>query len=213
MSRSSKWKDVMTLGTPPVCVLALSALALASLVLPGCGGSSASSTATVSAAQLRAAKRAGEEKAEVRDKVNSLQRQVRGLRHRFRHGVQVPAVDPAPDSNSQPPMGAEGDSALRAFHSPSDNVSCVILADGATCTVESVAKTFSFANGEPAQIESSTRLAADLGALAPYGTTVSEGSISCEIPPASAARGVSCIDADSGHGFEASRVDARQSAY
>lgn len=194
-------------------VQALFSLLLVGVVLVGCGGSSASSTATISAAQLQAAKKAGEEKAEERDRVNSLQKQLRSLRHQVRHGGSLARSSSAPSSNSQSAPAVESEPSVRAFHSPSGNVSCEILADGATCTVESIAETFSFAGGEPAQIEPGVQLSSDLGELAAYGSTVSAGSISCEIPPSSVARGVSCSDSTSGHGFEASRVAARQSAY
>lgn len=193
--------------------LASCLLLLAVVALAGCGGSSASSTTTISAAQLRAAKKTGEEKARERDRVNNLQRQLHNLKRQVKHrsAVQTGNSAPAPPSTSSP--APESNAPVRSFHAPSGNVSCEILTDGASCTVESVGETFAFEAGEPARIEPTATLPSALGELIDYGNTVSVGSISCEVPPSDVARGITCSDATSGHGFEASRVPARQSAY
>ena len=43
------------------------------------------------------------------------------------------------------------------------------------------------------------------------GSTVTVGSVTCEVPPENVARGIAC--AKGGHGFEASRVASRQKVY
>lgn len=191
-----------------LAALCLFVLALATLA--GCGGSGGSST--VAESQLRAAKKAGEEAAHEKDRVNSLQKQVKQLRHQVHHapsaGSSAPAVATSTTDSSQ-----SGGEVLRSFHVASGNISCEILVDGAICTVEPIAETFAFRGREPAYSESGTALPEDLGEVAPYGSTVSAGSISCEIPPTSVPRGIVCSDSASGHGFEASRVPERQSVY
>src|SRR5690349_14302805 len=59
---------------------------LAAILLTACGGSGSSTSYTVSAAELQAAKKAGEEKAREQDRVKNLQKQVRALKHRVNHG-------------------------------------------------------------------------------------------------------------------------------
>jgi hypothetical protein len=183
-------------------------------LITACGGSSSSTTETVGLGELHAAKKAGEERAREQDRMNNLQKQVRQLKHRMNHGARVhvrsEAAAPVPAEAVQPPEAA---GPLRSFHAPSGNVSCEVFADGASCTVESIAETFLFEAGEPARIESGTALPRDLGELVGYGETVSSGSISCEVPPSDVPRGISCSDSASGHGFEASRIPSRQSAY
>jgi hypothetical protein len=195
----------------------LVALPLAGL-LAACGGSTSSTTTTVSAAQLHAAKRAGEEKAREQDRVKNLQKQVKALKHQVNHhgsrhantagAASAVAPEPAPESPS-----AESTEPIRSFHAPSGNVSCQLFADGATCTVESIGETFIFEAGGPGRIEPITALPRGLGELVDYGNIVSAGSVTCEVPPSDVARGITCSDASSGHGFEASRIGSRQSAY
>lgn len=178
------------------------------VALSGCGGSSSTGP---SEAQLEAAKKQGEEAAQERDRVNSLQKQVRGLKHQAKQGSTVVVEH---DSGGEPASsGGNGTTVLRTFHAPSGNVSCEILSNGALCSVGSIATTFSFSNGEAAQINSGASLSDNAGELAPYGSTISAGSITCTIPESSEPRGIICSDADSGHGFEASRVGERQHAY
>jgi hypothetical protein len=47
----------------------------------------------------------------------------------------------------------------------------------------------------------------------PFGSNVSVGSVTCQIPPETVARGISCINTSTGHGFEASRVASRQKVF
>jgi hypothetical protein len=184
--------------------------------LAGCGGSSSSQPVTVSLAELHEAKLAGEEKAREQDRVKSLQKQMRVLKRQVKHGspsgTRSPNVEasPAPAAATAP---SESYAPLRAFHAPSGNVSCQVLVEGASCTVESIGETFTFEAGGAARIDSSDALPRGFGELVNYGETVSVGSISCEVPPSDVPRGISCSDSASGHGFEASRIPDRQSAY
>lgn len=176
------------------------------IAVGGCGSSASN---TVSREQLEAARAEGEEKARERGRVNHLQHQVHGLKRR---------IDHSEDAASAPAVGEESSDGgqsvpVRAFHAPSGNVSCEILSDGALCTVVSAGVTFSFGGGEVAEVLSTTSLPASAGELAPYGSTISAGSVSCIIPSADDPHGVICVDGVSGHGFEASRVVSRQRAY
>jgi hypothetical protein len=190
--------------------LALIGLAALPVLLIGCGGGSSSTP--VARAQIREAKKAGEEAAHERDRVNSLQKQIHRLHHQVQHSASTLAGGHETGA-SVTPSAEQGDEVLRAFHVASGNVSCEVLLDGATCTVEPIAQTFAFTGGEPARIEPSVALPKDLGEVVPYGSTVAVGSVSCEIPPSNVPRGIVCSDAGSGHGFEASRVADRQSVY
>jgi hypothetical protein len=196
---------------PPLKSIAALALLLLAAALAGCSGGSS----TVAEGQLREARKEGEEAARQRDRLDDLQKQVRSLRHQVRHATREKEPHSSPPSSSPPdaPPAEPASQAVRAFHVASENVSCEILEDGAVCTVEPIGQSFSFSEGQPAGTESAATLPRGLGELVPYGSTVSAGSISCEIPPSSVPRGVTCLDASSGHGFEASRVPSRQDVY
>lgn len=190
-------------------VLVTSSLAVALVALSGCGGSS--STAP-SEAQLEAAKREGEEAARERGRVNNLQKQVRGLKNQVKHQGSTVVVERGSGANAVASEDIRS-TVLRTFHAPSGNVSCEILSDGALCSVDSIATTFVFSDGQEAHIESGASLPEGAGELVSYGGTVSAGSITCTVPLSSEPRGITCTDADSGHGFEASRVSTRQHVY
>jgi hypothetical protein len=104
-------------------------------------------------------------------------------------------------------------STSREFHVASGNVSCAVQADRATCTVEPIAESFVLAGGEEAYSEPASVLPLDLGEVVPYGSTVTVGTVTCEIPPSNVPSGIVCIDSSTGHGFEASRVASRQKVY
>jgi hypothetical protein len=187
-------------------------------VLAGCGtgGGATSTTASASQTQIREARRAGEEAAHEKDRVNSLEKQMRRLRHQVRH-KQSPSAASTDGKAPQPavvqPDPEPSNSEIREFHVESGNVSCQVRADAATCTVEPISQTFSFAGGGAAGTESRSALPVDLGEVVPYGTTVAVGPVSCEIPPTNVPSGIVCTDAETGHGFEASRVASRQKVY
>ncbi len=101
-----------------------------------------------------------------------------------------------------------------SFHSPSGNVSCSLKGDGATCSVASISESFVLPQGGgAAYTEAGTVVRQGSGALAPYGTSVSSRPVPCAVPPESASRGITCSNADSGHGFQASRVASRQETH
>lgn len=183
-------------------------LAAAVLVLGSCGGSSSNS----SSQQVEAARKQGEEAAHERDKLNNLQHQVSRLKHQVHHQGHTVVIEGGQRTTTVATQ-ENAPSVLRTFHAPSGNVSCEILTNGALCSVGSINETFTFSNGEPAQIDSGAALPDSDGELAPYGATVSAGSITCSIPQSSEPRGITCTDGQSGHGFEASRVPSRQKAY
>lgn len=185
---------------------ALAALLIA-LTVAGCGGSDSEGS---SEAQLRAAEKQGEEAAHERDRIDSLQKQVNRLNRQAKHGE--PAIPS--QAGAQSVAAPESESAtVRIFHAPSGNVTCEISADGALCSVGSIAETFSFDNGQPAQITAGTALADGAGEPVSYGAVLSRGSIACRIPESDEPHGIICEDIGSGHGFEASRVSSRQRAY
>jgi hypothetical protein len=191
-----------------VVVVALCAI-VAQTAMNGCGGSGSD---TPSAQQLESARREGEEAAREEAQIKSLQHQVHRLQGEVRRqGRSATADNPTPASAE--PAESAGSSVLRSFHAPSGNVSCEILSDGALCSVASTDQTFVFSDGEEARVESGTALPRDAGEPAPYGSTISAGSIVCSVPQSNEPRGITCSDGESGHGFEASRVADRQHVY
>jgi Protein kinase domain len=109
---------------------------------------------------------------------------------------------------------ATASTATVTFHSPSNNVSCVLSGDGATCTVASIGESFVLPdNGEAAYTQQGSPTAAGAGKEAAYGSQVTNGPVTCEVPPESVPRGITCSNASTGHGFEASGVPDRQTTY
>ena len=175
----------------------------------GCGGSSSDGS---SRQELEAARSEGEAAAREKAKLGRLQHQVHRLQREVHRRGHTIVVERGPEPASGEPARINS-GVLRAFHAPSGNVSCEILSDGATCSVASIDETFAFSDGQEGRIESGAELARGGGELAPYGSTVSVGSITCSIPQSDEPRGIACSDSESGHGFEASRVPDRQSVY
>jgi len=183
------------------------AASLFALIAAGCGSSGSDGP---SESQLEAAKKEGEETAHERDRIDSLQKQVNRLKRQAKHGEPASAAP----TDAQTAVVPEIESATaRIFHAPSGNVACEISAHGALCSVGSIGETFSFDNGQPAEITPGTALATGAGELASYGAVLSSGSIACRVPESDEPHGIICEDGDSGHGFEASRVSSRQRAY
>lgn len=179
-------------------------VAAVGLVVVGCGQSEDDSSEAAIQQQIAQARKEGAREARQRDKIESLQSRVKRLEREGRPVAEGQPRDAEVDSTA-------GSSVLRAFHTP--NVSCELRANGAICTVVSTAETFAFEDGEAAYVESGSRVPEDVGALAAWDSTVSTGSITCTIPPLEEPRGISCVDNETGHGFEASRVPARQRTY
>lgn len=199
--RSSRIEIGGFLVVAVVCVVGLSA--------SGCGSSGTSGSAQQ---ELEAARREGEEVVREKARIGRLQHQVHHLqREMHRQGRTVVVEGNSGADAAESPSAAS--SVLRTFHAPSGNVSCEILSSGAVCSVESIEETFSFSNGEEAHTEPGVAVSRDTGELAPYGSTVSAGSITCSVPQSDEPRGITCSDGKSGHGFEASRVPDRQSLY
>jgi hypothetical protein len=175
----------------------------------GCGGGSSTDA---SGQQIELARREGEEAAQERARIKNLQHQVRDLKKEVHKSQPATVVVTESGSNAPEPPPAAADD-LRTFHAPSGNVSCEVGPRTASCSVVSAGKTFVLPSGEEARLESGVTLPRGAGELAPYGSTITVGSVICSVPQSSEPRGITCSDSDTGHGFEASRVPDRQSIY
>jgi serine/threonine protein kinase len=101
-----------------------------------------------------------------------------------------------------------------AFHTPSDNVACYVEATGALCSIASLDVTFVIPSGGGKSFtEAGDAVPQGAGQVADYGASVSNGAVTCTVPLQSVPQGVTCANANTGHGFEASRVAARQRVY
>jgi hypothetical protein len=105
---------------------------------------------------------------------------------------------------------------LSGFISPTGNVSCMIDADWARCDIIDrdwsppprpadcefdYGHGISLAPGEPAQFVCAGDTAFGADDVLPYGDSITAGVLRCE----SADKGITCRDAQSGHGFSLSR--------
>ena len=188
-----------------VGVLLLAALG----ALAGCGDSGSND----SAARLEAAKHEGEEVAREKARIDRLEQKVRHLQSQTHSGGDSTVVVEGDATEGESPSQSGGSEVLRSFHAPSGNVSCEILSDGALCSVDSIAETFSFSDGEEGSVDPGVALPRGSGEPVGYGNSIAAGSVICTIPPSDSPHGIVCADSDSGHGFEASRVLARQRTY
>lgn len=116
-------------------------------------------------------------------------------------------------TNSSSSSSSSSGGASRSFYAGQGNVSCQLTSSSALCSVASAGTTFVLEGSSPGRRESGTRISRGSGSYAPYGSSVSVGDFSCSIPPESSASGITCRNSSSGHGFEASRVPARQKTY
>lgn len=99
---------------------------------------------------------------------------------------------------------------MKTFHVPSGNVACEIMPTSAVCSVASIGTTFAFTNDGPARQEASSALPRGAGLEVGSNSTVAVGAAECVVPLESQRRGVTCTDATSGTGFEASAIPTRQ---
>jgi len=185
------------------------ALCAGAVALPGCGGGGSTG---VSPQQLESARREGEEAAREKTRIKSLQHQVRDLKKEVHKRQPARVVVTRPDvesSGSEPTASTDS----RTFHAPSGNVSCQLSAESALCSIAAIGETFVLGSGEQGRVESGSVLPSGAGELAPYGSTITVGSVVCSVPQSSEPRGITCADSATGHGFEASRVPARQKTY
>lgn len=116
--------------------------------------------------------------------------------------------------------GASGGSAgeatgdARVFHTQSGNVACEVKAESARCAVASSQQTFVLPEDHGrAYTESGLALPIGSGYLAPYGTSLRVGSVTCAIPRQNEPKGIICTSNRSSHGFEASKLPSRQRIY
>ncbi|HEV2858505.1 MAG TPA: hypothetical protein VGW80_08910 [Solirubrobacterales bacterium] len=182
----------------------------AQITISGCGNTGSGAP---SAQQLESAHKEGEEAARETARIERLQHQVNHLQKEVHRRARPTAVVTNAGSPRADAPVSTYQGAARTFHAPSGNVSCEVFPHGALCSVASLDETFTFMNGEEAHVEAGAALPEGAGELAPYGETISTGSVTCSIPQASEPRGITCSDSGSGHGFEASRVPERQSTY
>jgi hypothetical protein len=194
--------------------IALSGIVLVALTsaiaVPGCGGSSSDSDAQAVEARIARERADAAATARQAQKLADLQDEVDRLRRARRRAHTVVRTVAA----ATPQTTATADSPGRVFHAPSGNVSCQADARSASCTVAAIDTTFVLpASGGPAYVEHGAVLGRGSGDLADWGTSVSVGPVSCRIPDENEPSGITCVDTESGHGFEASRVASRQKAY
>lgn len=198
----------MRLRYPAVAVLA-------GLAFSGCGGNSEEAVEQRIARERAEAAQQAKQEAEIKD----LQQRLKDAEKK-RGGTTTVIKDGGASSGGGSSSGGSSggggspSGALRMFHTPGGRVNCAIYRDGADCSVTGAGSTFTFRRGGgEARVEPGLRLGSSSGSAASWGETIREGSISCEIPLQSASRGITCVDAESGHGFEASKVPARQRLY
>lgn len=176
------------------------------MLVAGCGGNDDGPSEVAVQQQIDQARKEGAREARQRDRIESLQSRVKHL-ERDRTAATTD-IEGQPDETA---TGGVESTVLRTFHTP--NVSCEIRSDGALCSVDSSDETFVFEAGGVAYVESGSRVSQGAGPLASWDSTVSAGSVTCTIPPLDEPSGITCVDSNTGHGFEASRVPARQQAY
>jgi hypothetical protein len=190
-------------------VVVVGLFVLGSTALSGCGGGSSTDA---SAQQLESARREGEVAARERAQIKNLQHQIRHLKKEV-HKRHPATVVVAESGEERPRSELPPSTDSKTFHAPSGNVSCQISADSALCSVASIAETFVLETEESGRLESGILLPRGAGELAPYGSTITVGSVVCSIPESDEPHGISCSDNATGHGFEASSVPARQNTY
>ncbi|HVV75136.1 MAG TPA: protein kinase [Mycobacteriales bacterium] len=99
------------------------------------------------------------------------------------------------------------------FHAPQGNVNCEIGPQLTICSVVQADETFVLPRSGAAYREPGLRIPDTRGRLADWGTSVNNGTVTCSIPQSYEPKGIICRDADTGHGFEASKVASRQQTY
>jgi hypothetical protein len=120
-------------------------------------------------------------------------------------------VVPAP-AHAQPT--ASSSSTGEAFYAPSGNVTCSLQSESAECSVASIDMTFVLpSGGDSAYTVGGLTVPRGEGSEAPFDTERTDGEIVCSIPAANVPAGITCRNTTTGHGFEASRVPARQRVY
>lgn len=183
----------------------------------GCGGTSSGSSTASGESDAAVEARIGRERADAAaqakqaEQIKELKTQVKSLSKRATTATKATAAAPA--ASTVAPASATSSEEVRAFHTLSGNVSCEVTAVSARCSIASSAITFVLPAGRAAYVDQGAALTRGAGALRDWATSISIGSITCQIPPETVASGVRCSDSSTGHGFEASKVPARQKAY
>lgn len=120
------------------------------------------------------------------------------------------ATSSAPQSSSSTNSQREGQ---RTFYVGTGNISCSLSSEAAECSVASNQITFQVIGSSVGETEDGAKFGRANGTQVAYGTTVTVGDFTCEVPPQSVASGVNCRNNSTGHGFEASKVAARQKTF
>lgn len=195
-----------------VVLASLVAIALTGGALVGCGGSDSDSGSEAIEARIDRERADAATDARQEQKLKDLKAEVEQLRHERRLGktvVQQQQRSPVPVDQAAAAPG----SSSRTFHAPSGNVSCRVDGSSASCSVAAIATTFVLPPSGEAYVEEGMALVRASGAQVDWGTSVTVGSITCRVPREDEPSGITCVDGDTGHGFEASRVSSRQKAY
>lgn len=174
--------------------------------LAGCGSDNTSS------ADIQEARTEAAAQQKLKDKQAELERKVNELKKQNGSGkTETVVVTSGSGGTSTQPSSSSG--GTRTFSAPSGNVTCQVTSSTAACTVASINTTFVLNASGTATREAGTRFPRGSGSPAGYGTTVTEGSVTCSIPTSSQASGITCVNSATGHGFEASRQPERQKTY
>ena len=180
--------------------------AVLAATIAGCGSDNTSSDEIQQArAEAAAQQKLKDKQAELEQQVNELNKQNGSDKTKT-----VVVTSGSGGTSTQP---SSGSGTTRTFSAPSGNVTCQVTSSTAACTVASINTTFVLNASGTATREAGTRFPRGSGSPAGYGTTVTEGSVTCSIPPSSQASGITCVNSATGHGFEASRQPERQKTY
>lgn len=125
-------------------------------------------------------------------------------RKRRKSAASTPAAAPEPSTPA---------TESKQFYVGTGNISCSLSNESAACSVASNQLTFQVIGNAYGETEDGAKFGRASGSRVGYGTTVTVGDFSCEIPSESAARGIVCRNNATGHGFEASKVPARQRTF
>lgn len=188
----------------PVLILVVAAVCTS---LASCGSDGASSD------EIQQARAEAAAQQKLKDKQAELERKVNELKKQKTSSSGATKTVTVASGGTDAPSEASGSGSQRTFSAPSGNVSCRVSSSTAVCTVASINTTFVLNSSGSAFRESGTRLPRGSGTPVGYGTTVTEGSVTCTVPASSQASGITCVNAATGHGFEASRRPERQKTY
>lgn len=121
------------------------------------------------------------------------------------------AAPDAPEVGTTTSATTAGPAEVVVFHTPG-SASCRVTATGAACTIASLGITFAF-DGAAGYKVRQVDLPRGSGRAVAWGEPITVGDVTCQVPEIDEPRGVTCISAATGHGFEASRLPTRQRVF